>query len=107
MVRSVSGADRPGESRPETVRFGGGRHASLVAADGSGAAAALEAIGLESCDRARPVIVVCGGAARMGAAALRRTMAVLGPAVVTAAESVAAGVASSDIAAALAVVDGG
>jgi hypothetical protein len=47
----------------------------------------------------------------MGAAALRRTMAILGPAIVTAAESIAAGVAStgtrSDAAVPLAVVDGG
>lgn len=73
--------------------------------------AALEALGLESCGHERPVIVVGGGAAGMGAAALRRTMAVLGPAVVTAAECVATGVPSaggrSDHAAALAVVGGG
>ena len=47
----------------------------------------------------------------MGAAALRRTVAILGPAVVIAAESVAAGTASagtrSRVAAELAVVDGG
>ncbi len=83
---------RPGLGEPSEVRFGNGNRAVLREQHGADPRELLAALDLESGGRGSAVILVCGGADDLKDASLVRAVAMLGPAVSSAAEVAGAAV---------------
>jgi hypothetical protein len=76
----------------EHITFGNGNQARLAEGRPEDAAAIIVRLGLEPATPARPVILVCGGAANMGSAAAERAEALIGTGVAAAAKTTGAAV---------------
>jgi hypothetical protein len=88
----VNAIARPDLGEPSEVRFGNGNRAVLREQRGAGPRELLAALDLESGGRGSAVILVCGGADDLKDASLVRAVAMLGPAVSSAAEVAGAAV---------------
>lgn len=88
----VSATASPDCGKPGEVRFGNANRAVLCEQHGADAPELLAAAGLQSGARGSAVIVVCGGADDLKGALFDRAVAILGPAVSSAAEVTGAAV---------------
>jgi hypothetical protein len=105
MIRCVNGAPGLVPGQPAEIRFGNGNQAIAYLATGD-AGEAISRIGLAPGDRARPVLLACGGADELEGPDLARASQMLGPGIAAAAKVTGAVIADGGTASGVMQVTG-